>query len=282
MYCLTRRHLLLASWRQLEDLPDIRSIPADLVRPELSDGEPSRGSRVRQSLPAYRGTGVHHILYLPTNWKPGPRFPLIAEYAGNGNYRNAYGDVSDGTPEGSNLGYGISAGEGFIWLCLPYINSEEKRNQLQWWGDPAATAAYARDAVAMVCAKYGGDERKVLLAGFSRGSIGCNYIGLRDDATSSLWRGFICYSHYDGVRPWPYPDSDRSSALVRLRRLGRRPQFICHERSVEDTRDYLAATGIRGDFTMRALPYRNHNDAWVLRNVPLRQTLRDWVARAVS
>jgi hypothetical protein len=219
---------------------------------------------------------------LPEDWKPGVRLPVIAEYAGNGGYRNEYGDVSEGVPEGSNLGYGISGGHGFIWLCLPFVNSKEKRNQLEWWGDPAATAAYARDAVHTVCAKYGGDPGKVLLAGFSRGSIGCNYIGLRDEATAEIWRGFVCYSHYDGVRPWPYADSDRGSALARLRRLKERPQFICHEKSVDDTRAYLAASGVRGNFSLHALPFRNHNDAWVLRDIALRRTLRDWVASVVA
>lgn len=278
---LSRRSLLLAPW-QSTDLPDIRSLPADLIRPEVSDAPEAAGRRIRQTLPAWRETDVYHVLYLPEDWKTGGRFPVIVEYAGNGNYRNQYGDVSEGTPEGSNLGYGISAGRGFIWLCLPYVNSEQKRNQIQWWGDPDATAAYARDAVRMVCTKYGGDERRVLLTGFSRGSIGCNFIGLRDDATAGLWRAFVCYSHYDGVRAWPYTGSDRQSAIARLQRLKGRPQFICHEKSVDETRTYLAETGVKGDFSLHALPFRNHNDAWVLRHIPLRRTLRDWVAKAMA
>jgi hypothetical protein len=45
---------------------------------------------------------------------------VIVEYAGNGNYSNASGDVSRGVPEGSNLGYGISGGKGFVSVCAPY------------------------------------------------------------------------------------------------------------------------------------------------------------------
>lgn len=282
MIRLTRRKLLLAPLSQIADLPDIRSVPPDLVLPAVSDGKASAGRRVRQSVPAWDGTAVHHVLYLPPDWNPRARLPVIAEYAGNGNYRNQYGDVSYGVPEGSRLGYGISGGRGFIWLCLPFVNSAERRNQIQWWGDPDATAAYARDAIRLVCEKYGGDERRVLLAGFSRGSIGCNYIGLRDDATARLWRSFVCYSHYDGVRQWPYADSDQASALVRLKRLKGRPQFICHERSVEEARAYLARTGVRGNFALHALPFRNHSDAWVLRDIPLRRKLRDWVAQTMA
>jgi len=44
---------------------------------------------------------------------------VIVEYAGNGNYANKYGDVSSGEVEGSKLGYGISGGTGFIWICMP-------------------------------------------------------------------------------------------------------------------------------------------------------------------
>lgn len=72
-------------------------------------------------------------------------------------------------------------------------------------------------------------------------SIACNYIGLHDDEIAALWRGFICHSHYDGVRKWDYAGSDRQSAAIRLGRLRDRPQFISHETSVETARGYLPA-----------------------------------------
>src|SRR4029078_13548098 len=112
-------------------------------------------------------------------------------------------------------------------------NRMERRNESQWWGDAQATVDYCKKAVKLVCGRYGGDPKALVLAGFSPGAIACNYIGLRDDEIAALWRGFIPYSHYDGVRGWPYSDSDRASALVRLKRLGNRPQFIIHENSVE-------------------------------------------------
>jgi len=40
--------------------------------------------------------------------------------------------------------------------------------------------------VKMICEKYGGDSAKVFLAGFSRGSIACNYIGLHNNQIASL------------------------------------------------------------------------------------------------
>jgi len=262
--------------------PDISSVPADLVVPPVSDTAPAAGRRVSQSLPAYQGTDVHHLLYLPADWKPGRTYPVIVEYAGNGNYANQFGDVSEGTVEGSKLGYGISGGRGFIWLCLPYVNSAEKKNQPLWWGDVEATVQYAKDAVRMVCEKFGGDPKRVVLTGFSRGSIACNYIGLHDDEIAKLWRAFIPYSHYDGVRRWPYADNSAADALVRLRRLNGRPQFIIHENSVEETREYLTKTGVTGAFTFRTLGFRNHNDSWALRDIPERREVRKWLKTVVK
>ena len=263
----------------MPELPDIRSVPPDLVVPALRVGVPAAGRRVKVAVP---GTGIYHTLYLPQDWSPRRRYPVIVEYAGNGNYTNAYGDISTGRPEGSNLGFGLSGGRGCIWLCLPYVNSETQENQLTWWGDRTATATYCRNTVRQVCQDFGGDPRRLLLAGFSRGAIACNYVGLGDTATARLWKGFFAYSHYDGVRRWNYPEDDREAALVRLRRLGKRPAFLCHERSVEATREYLAQTGVKGNFTIRALPLRNHNDAWVLRDIPLRREARQWLTSLFS
>ena len=61
-------------------------------------------------IPQYSNTNVYHVTYLPTDWRPGKRYPVIVEYAGNGNYTNRFGDVSTGRVEDSRLGYGISAG----------------------------------------------------------------------------------------------------------------------------------------------------------------------------
>jgi hypothetical protein len=286
MRAIARRDLLGAAWMQAE-LPDIRSVPPDIATPAMTTGVPGPGIRVRQTLASWKGSEVYHALYLPTDWPTdgdaNRRLPVIVEYAGNGNYRNQYGDVSAGVPEGSNLGYGISAGQGFVWICLPYVNAIERRNQILWWGDADATVEYCVEAVHMVCQQYGGDPFRVLLAGFSRGAIACNYLGLRNERVASLWCGFICYSHYDGVRHWPYSTAnEREEALIRLGRLGGRPQFICHERSADPIREYLASTGVRGAFEIHDLPFRNHNDAWVLRDVPLRRSLRAWVRRVVS
>ena len=261
------------------ELPDIRTVPSDLEVPALSAGPPAAGKRVKQGL---------HVLYLPTNWKPGTKMPVIVELAGNGGFTNKFGDVSTGLPEGSNLGYGLSAGRGFIWLCAPYLNEKGDEIAITWWGnpptyDPQHTLKYLRDTVKSVCRDYGGDESKVVLCGFSRGAIACNYLGLYDDETAKLWCGFLAYSHYDGVKTWPYPLSDRESALVRLKRLGNRPQFICGEGSnARGTEAYLRPLLPKADLTFLSTGFRNHYDAWTLRPSPAREKAREWLKRVVG
>lgn len=267
------------------ELPDLSSVPVDLTVPLMVKDAPAAGKRVRQTTQGWEGTQAHHALYLPADWKPGAKFPVIVEYAGNGGYRNKFGDTSEGTVEGSNLGYGLSAGRGFIWVCLPYIEIKDgtKANATTWWGDVAETKRYCLATMRAVCRDYGGDADAVILCGFSRGSIACNYIGLHDDEIAKLWCAFICYSHYDGViTTWPYADADKVSALTRLKRLGNRPQFICMENSVASTRSYLEQTGIAGRFTFVTIPFHNHNDAWILRAIPERQQAREWLQHVLA
>lgn len=267
---------------QAADLPDIQTVAPDLSPPPMVEGDAQPGARVRQTAAEYEGTDVYHALYLPTDWREGERYPVIVEYAGNGPYTNDYGDVCTGKVEDCSLGYGISGGEGFIWVCLPYVSADGRRNQLQWWGDIEATVNYCKRAVPRVCEEYGGDPAKVILTGFSRGSIACNFIGLHDEAIAALWCAFVCHSHYDGVKAWPYEGADRASATARLQRLRERPQFICHEGSVDATREFLAAAYSGGAFTFQAIPYRNHTDTWVLRPIPARDKLREWLSRVLA
>jgi hypothetical protein len=278
--------LLCTAIGRAEELPDISTIAPDLTVPEMATGAPEPGKRVRYTTPGWEGTEVYGALYLPVDWKQGGRFPVIVEWAGNEDYHNAFGDVSTGKVEGSRLGYGITEGKRCIWVCVPYLNHAGTANVIKWWGDapeydPEPTLSYCRATVKHACEKFGGDAQRVVLAGFSRGAIACNFLGLHDDATASLWRGFICYSQYDGARTnWPYPGADRASALARLERLKGRPQLICGEASnAAETERYLRETNSwgKGAFTVIGTGFRNHNDAWVLRPGEARTRLREWL-----
>ncbi len=270
---------LLSRVTAADQLPDISSVKPDLTIPEVTAGEPSPGRLVRRVAPDFKGTDVHHLIYLPTDWKLEGKYPVIVEYPGNGPYKNRHGDISTGEVEGCRLGYGASGGKGYIWICMPFISQDGKKNQRQWWGGVDASVKYCKETVRRECKTWGGDPKRVILSGFSRGAIACNYIGLYDDDIASLWSGFICHSHYDGVIKWGYPGSDREAAAVRLGRLGKRPQFVTHEGSVQGAQDYLKEAAPEGNFTFHALPYHNHTNAWVLRDIPLRKELRSWLQK---
>jgi hypothetical protein len=134
--------------------------------------------------------------------------------------------------------------------------------------------------VARICNEFGGDPGAVILTGFSRGAIACNYIGLRDAETAKLWRAMIVHSHYDGVRRWGYSGDDRESALKRLSRFSGKPQFVTHELSIDDTRDFLKSADVRATFC--PLPYPNHSADWVLKDIPERKQLREWLVEVLK
>lgn len=261
---------------------NIHNVPSDLTVPRVTDGVPEAGQRVRQRNVAQEEGNVYHTLYLPTDWVAGKKYPVIVDYPGNGGYANALGDRSVGRVEDCKLGYGISGGKGMIWVALPFVDTTERRHTTKWWGDADATAAYCRQTVERVCAEYGGDRDAVILSGFSRGAIACGYIGLRDDATAKLWRAIIAHSHYDGVRRWNYPEDDEASAAKRLARFHGRPQFISHEKSIDDTAAYLKRHDAFKGTTLMVLPYPNHTDEWVLKDIPERKQIRAWLEEVLK
>ncbi len=256
---------------------NLNDVPADLTVPPVQDEQPAAGKRVRATTAGWEGTEVHHTLYLPTDWKPDARLPVLVEYAGNGGFSDKLGDVSDGTVEGCMLGYGLSAGRGYLWIVLPFVEVEGtlKHNATKWWGDVSETKRYCIATVRDVCARFGGDAQRVVLMGFSRGAIACNYIGLHDDEIAKLWCGMLCHSHHEAEFKHPAPD--QAAWPERLKRLGARPQFICQERSTAKTEAGLAASGFKGAFTFATLPFPNHSARWTLCDLPLRTQAREWL-----
>jgi hypothetical protein len=263
----------------------LAAIPEDLGAPPALESKSRRaGIRFREWLPANTGSDIYHVVYLPSDWQPQRSYPVIVEYAGNTPANDP--DKAIGRPEGCMLGYGLTAGSGAIWVCLPYVGADGKTYQKQWWGDEKATVAYCKQAIPAVCREYGGDPSRVVLAGFSRGSIACNFIGLHDDEIAKMWCGFICHSHYDGARPWNYEGSDTLSAAARLARLGERPQWISHEQSstvsIELTKAFINEHLPTGNFTFVELPFPDHTPRWLYRDFPERQQLRSWYQSLVE
>ena len=136
-------------------IPDFRKTSADLELPPLVEGKFGSGIRTKARNPE-DVKGVYHVLYLPSDRKSGKKYPVIVEYAGNGPYRDKKGDESSGRVEGSKLGYGFSGGKGYIWICLPYLNSSGTENVRRWWGDapeydPIPTVEYCKLTVRRIC-----------------------------------------------------------------------------------------------------------------------------------
>ena len=257
---------------------DLVDVPADLVLPTLTDDEPAAGKRVRMQLPGWAQSEVYHSLYLPYNWTPGRTYPVIVEFPGNGPFHNRFGDICDGIVDNAALGYGLTEGTDFIWIVVAPISEDRSRNQRYWWGDIDATVDYCIDAVRHTCREYGGDPDRVVLTGFSRGAIGIGYVGLHNDEIAGLWRAFIHYSGYDGVREWNYPKSSRTDALERFERHGDRPALVIDDGSTAAKERYIQSTGTEAPFTFLSTGFRNHNDKWVLRDVPARAAARAWLA----
>lgn len=274
-----------------QSFPLQSSVVADVRVPRAELGEVRAGHRILFA-PDPARPQLQCALWLPTDWSSARRWPVFVELPGNGGYRDARGDECSGRPEDCNLGYGLTEGRGWIWLCLPFLNAAGDQPALTWWGDapqhqPEATVQFWQLAVRNICEQFQGEPRCVVLSGFSRGAIACNALGLHDDGIAGLWTAFLPCSHYDGVRQWPFGGSDRRSAGERFRRLQGRPQLILGEglQTVETER-YLRTVlvGEPGDsgLTLLSTGFVNHSDGWSLRPCEARAKARQWLSEVAE
>ena len=271
---------------------------ADLTLPPLTDKGPQPGKRAAVTAPEYAGTKVRHLIALPDDWTPdwqakGKRWPVIAEYTGN--YFPTSG--STGEVEGAALGYGLARGQA-IWVVLPYVAKDRTQNERTWWGDIDATVGYVRTNLPRICAEFGGDPKKVVLCGFSRGAIGVSLLGLHDDEVAQLWCGLWAHDHFDGMREWKGHAWGsplvryREEATVRLRRLNGRPLLVTQAGA--ETKKFVASVaqtnveylnvdmaalfgGFPNDFVKHP-----HNDRWPLRDGPATEAARAWFTRVTT
>ena len=262
----------------------------EFTSPVMTDDEPAAGKRVRRVAPEYEGTEVHHALYLPTDWKPNQKYPVIVEFTGN--KWPACG--STGKVEDANLGYGLTGGKEFIWVSMPCITEDGERNATVWWGDRQATIDYCKQNLPRICEQFGGDMDCLIACGFSRGSISTSHIGLADDEIASMWKGVLAHDHFDGQREWKYPDSDRSSAIKRLNRHNGRPVLVCGHNAAQIRDDYLKDHLELADFEFLQVDVNSifdipegpvihqHTDLWMHKESTFRGKARAWLAKTVS
>ena len=282
---------------------DMRDVAPDLVPPTVTSDVPAAGRRSSIRLDGYVSP-IHHTLYLPTDWNPNRKWPILVEWTDNNpDCNEKHGEVGRKTGDevgnpstlhaiDGQLAYGISGGSGAICLRLPFLNHSGTRMVTRWWGDdpqndPASTVRYLQSAIADTCAKHGGDPDRVVLVGFAQGSIAVNAVGLSCDEAARLWKAAVCFSHYDGVGKWPFAGSETASARERLKRLGQRPQYIINEslpaggsRS-DQIQAFIQESAIEGEFTFASTGFLNQDDDWVLRPSAARTHLREWLATQI-
>jgi hypothetical protein len=157
--------------------------------PDVEHGEPMAGKRVYQKLPGWENTRIEHVLTLPKDWKRGTKHPIIVEYTGNVFYHKWC--HSTGLTDQGNLAYGLSRGETFILLNLPFISLDGQREEPNGWGSIEKTSDYCLQVVKFISEKFDGDTGQLFFTGFSRGELAMNYLALRDDRIAPIWRGFI-------------------------------------------------------------------------------------------
>jgi hypothetical protein len=242
--------------------------------PLVEDGPPAPGRRVRYWLSGDTRPGVYTVLHLPVDWKPEELYPVIVEYPGNIFFSPAC--YSTGRPEQCVIGYGISKGRGAIWVSLPFIDPSAGAVAEDGWGDADATADYAVRAVEEILARFGGDQRHLLLTGFSRGAIACGFIGLRNDRIAKLWRGFHACQHYDGDG---WGGATMHTALERARRVSGLAVFHT-DNPPEKFQQLMLEMKAETTYARSGLGF--HSCAMFLDDRPSTQRLRKWAEELFS
>ena len=264
----------------------------DLVTPGPTDDPRSAGNRSIQQLAQFEGTNVYHTLYLPADWDPlwaakSHRYPVIVEYTGN--YYPVSG--STGSVDDANLGYGFTGGRGYIWIVVPSVDTERRRNERLWWGDIEATVGYCKNAVASVCRNFGGDADKLFICGFSRGGIATSHVGLYDEEISNLWRGFYAHDGLHGGGDWKFDGGDAATASIRAKRFRGRPVLISYQEHygrAGEIRRFVAQHEDAATFTLLPIPVEQildipgdtihpHTDLWMHKPSDYRDEARDWL-----
>ncbi|MEY5025588.1 MAG: hypothetical protein RLZZ244_1116 [Verrucomicrobiota bacterium] len=242
--------------------------------PPAQEGAPAPGKRVFFRLPGDEASPLASVLYLPRDWAPGRRYPVIAEYPGNVFFTK--GCYSTGRPEQCPIGYGMTRGEGAIWVCLPFVNRNPERLAENQWGKPDDTAQYAQNVLREITDQFGGDPRNLFLTGFSRGAIACGFIGLRNDSLASLWKGIHACQHFDGDG---WGGAEIQGALERARRFAGKAVFYTDNADAR-LKQLVTEAGLQA--THQNSHLGAHACAMFLDDRPSTQTLRAWFQERVQ
>ena len=239
--------------------------------PEMTEGDPQAGRRVRYSRDSLTDQEIYCTLYLPSNWESGKKYPVIAEYPGN-LFFNSKKCWSTGRPEQCVMGYGITKGVQAIWVSLPFVSHGKIAESGFGSHEGKDTADFTIDILNDICTCWGGDKRNIFLCGFSRGAIACGYIGLRDDKIARLWKGFVACQHYDGSN---WRESNMHDAIQRAPRFHGKAIFQI-DNSAEKYAFVVDATDPSVQWTWATSGLGYHATAMFLDKRPLMMQLQQW------
>lgn len=248
-------------------------------RPPLIDGAPGPGLFTKVIAPEYAGTNVYHGVYLPPDWEPGRRYPVLVESPFN-KYGTFTGRVDDAT-----LGYYLAGCRSYIWIVVPYVSIGGQSNLDFGWGDVPATIAYWKLNVPRMLEALGGDPSAVIVSGFSRGAIGASYIGLHEPDIADLWLAFLMHSHAD-VPSNLTPDKGAGSAMRMERVWGRTTLLSWGAKGDGGAGNSLKGVDLLGSFgyplSTLAVPGVGHTDLWMATDAESRSSAQDWLFDAVA
>lgn len=245
--------------------------------PPLTEGVPAPGTYTKIVAPEYAGKGVYHGLYLPPDWQPGLRWPVIVESPCN-KYQGFLGKVDD-----TRLGYHLAGCRSYIVIVFPYIQADA--NLDSGWGDVPAAVAYWDLNLRRALAEFGGDPGAVIGAGFSRGAISTSYVGLHSELIADHWLGFFMHSHADVVTNLT-PDQGAGSA-ARMGRVDGRAALLswgaAGDGGMANSQKGVALLASFGDpVTTLAVPGVGHTDAWIVDDATSRASAQDWLFSTVA
>jgi len=231
------------------------------------------GKRTRFQLAENAGTQIYSALYLPKTWNRNKKYPVIVEFPGNLYYTGSV--HSTGRPEQCTIGYGMSKNEEVIWVSVPFVDYNLKKNIEDGWGNADNTVDYTLKMVNEIVSKFGGDKDNIVLTGFSRGAIACGYIGLRNDTIAALWKGFHVCQHYDGDG---WHGASMVGAKERAKRIKNRPVFET-DNNQEELKAMFKEAGINVSYASSGL--KSHATAMFLDDRPSTINLRNWYTQLI-
>jgi len=240
-----------------------------LIVPEVEEGIPEAGKRVKIHLPEY--PEAYYVLFLPYNFTHTAQFPIIFESPGN-----IYNEISDGLPDSACLGYGISFGMDYIWVCVPFIDDTGHIVRSYWGKNPSSTVDFWLAVLNDLNARFRIDSDKIVLSGFSRGAVSTSYIGNYNDEISSKWSAYFAHSHFDGCCQTLLGNTDERISRIQKKKVlisvgGHDIAKKCSRGSYEK----LLKGGY--DVTFIEVPGLEHSPFWILEDSEVAEEARNWL-----